>query len=482
MAGDSLTLRKPLTAILAEAEDGAGPRLGRSLSAVDLVAMGVGATIGAGIFVITGTAAANHAGPGLPLSFVLGGLACALVALCYAELAALVPAPGSTNTYAYATLGELCAWIIGWDIVLEFAVAAATVAVGWSGYVRSLLADLGLHLPAVLTAAPGTSLPGGGTAWFDLPAAAIVLGLTGLLMRGNRASARVNAALVAIKLAIILAFVGLGAAHVDPALWSPLIPENTGTFGDFGWSGILRGAGVVFFAFLGFETVSTAAAETRHPQRDAPIGLLGSLAVTTVLYVVVATVLTGLVPYRELDVADPIAKAMDVIGYGALSVAIKVGAILGLTTAALTALYGQARVFYAMARDGLLPPVFARVHPGTRVPAASQAVIGAGTALIAALVPIRILGELVSIGTLFAFGVICAAVLILRRTDPERPRPFRAPWVPVVPILGILTCLALMLGLPGDTWLRLAAWLGLGLVLYFAYGRRRARRVRAGTA
>ncbi|NEU12505.1 amino acid permease [Methylobacterium sp. BTF04] len=479
MSTDGLTTRKPLAEILsAGARAGDEPELTKSLSAFDLVALGVGATIGAGIFVLTGTAAAHYAGPGLTLSFLLGGIACAFVALCYAELAAMVPAPGSTYTYAYATLGELCAWIIGWDLVLEYAMSAATVAVGWSGYVRSLLGNFGLHLPAILTAAPGTGLPNGGTALFDLSAAAIVVALTVLLVRGNRDSTRVNAVMVAIKVAIILAFIGIGAAHVDVGLWSPLIPENTGHFGEFGWSGVLRGAGVVFFAFIGFETVSTAAGETRNPQRDAPIGLIGSLVVSTILYIAVAAVLTGLVPYKALDVADPIAKAVETIGLGPFSVAIKIGAILGLTTAALAALYGQARVFYAMARDGLLPPMFARVHPRFRTPATSQILIGGVTAMVAAVVPIDLLGELVSIGTLFAFMVICAAVLILRRSDPTRHRPFRVPGMPVVPILGILSCLGLMLGLPGDTWLRLGAWLAIGLAIYFGYGRRQAQRFR----
>lgn len=480
MTGNSLTARKSVSDILASSDEGGEPSsLPRSLSACDLVALGVGATIGAGIFVLTGTAAANYAGPGLTLSFVLGGVACGFVALCYAELAAMVPASGSTYTYTSATLGEACAWIIGWDLVLEYAMSAATVAVGWSGYVRSLLSTAGLHLPPALTAAPFSPLPGGATAWFDLPAALLIGLLTLLLVRGNRGSTQVNAVMVVIKIIIILAFVGIGAAHVDTGLWSPLVPENTGTFGEFGWSGILRGAGVVFFAFIGFETISTAAGETRQPQRDAPIGLLGSLAISTVLYVAVAAVLTGLVPYRALDVPDPIAKAVEVIGLGTFSVAIKVGAILGLTTSALAALYGQARIFYAMARDGLLPPAFARVHPRFRTPATSQITIGIVTALVAGLVPIDLLGELVSIGTLLAFIVICTAILVLRRTEPNRQRPFRVPGMPVVPVLGILSCLGLMLGLPGDTWLRLAVWLAIGLAIYFGYGRKAARLHRA---
>ena len=460
---------KPIDQILAEHADAAdGPPLARNLSAFSLVCIGVGATVGAGIFVLTGTAAAQYAGPALVLSFLLGAVACAFVGLCYAELAALIPVPGSTYTYTYATLGPFCAWIIGWDLVLEFAMAAATVAVGWSGYAQSVLADLGLALPAALAGAPGA----GGLV--NLPAAGIVLALTALLMRDNRDAARANVALVVLKIAIILAFVVVGALHLKPALWSPLVPPNTGTFGAFGWSGVLRGAGVVFFAFIGFETVATAAGETRMPQRDAPIGLLGALVLTTILYVAVAAVLTGLVPYRELDVADPIAKAIDAIGLGAFAILIKLGALVGLTTSALTALYGQARIFYAMARDGFLPDAFARVHPATRTPALSQGLIGGLTALVAALVPIDVLGELVSIGTLLAFILVCTAVLVLRRTEPTRPRPFRVRAAPLVAGLGILSCLALMAGLPGDTWIRLAVWLAIGLAIYFAYGRRRA--------
>ena len=468
--------KKSVAALVAAHDADEGPALARTLSAFGLVCIGLGATIGAGIFVLTGTAAAQYAGPGLALSFAAGGIACAFVGLCYAELAAMIPVPGSTYAYTYATLGELCAWIIGWDLVLEFAFAAATVAVGWSGYARSLMADAGLRLPAALTAAPG----GGGL--LDLPAVGIVLVLTALLTRGNREATLVNTAMVALKVAIILAFVGVGAAHVRPDLWHPFIPENTGTFGQFGWSGILRGAGVVFFAFIGFETVSTAAGETRSPQRDAPIGLLGSLAISTLLYVAVAVVLTGLVSYKDLNVADPIAMAIDAIGFGAFSVAIKLGALIGLTTATLTALYGQARVFYAMARDGLLPSLFARVSPATRTPVASQATIGVLTALVAGLVPIEELGELVSIGTLFAFMLVCTAVLILRRTEPDRPRPFRVPAIGLVAGFGIVSCAVLMAGLPGQTWIRLAVWLALGLALYAGFGRRNARRMRAGAS
>ena len=460
----------PVATIRSEILTTREPDLARSLTAPGLVCIGLGATIGAGIFVLTGTAAAHYAGPALTLSFVIGGIACAFVGLCYAELAAMIPEAGSTYSYTRASLGLLPAWIVGWDLVLEFALAAATVAVGWSGYAQSLGADLGLRLPPALAAAPGE----GG--FVNLPAAGIVLALTALLMRGTREASLVNAVLVAIKIAIILAFVGIGAAHLRPELWHPFVPENAGTFGAYGWSGVFRGAAVVFFAFIGFETVSTAAAECRNPQRDAPVGLIGSLVVSTVLYVAVAAVLTGLVPYRDLDVADPIARAVDTLGLGGFGVAVKLGALVGLTTATLTALYGQARIFYAMARDGLLPGLFARVHPVTRVPVASQGVIGLLTAVVAGLVPIGVLGELVSIGTLLAFGLVCATVPILRHTQPDRPRPFRVPAAPLTAGLGILSCLALMASLPPETWLRLAAWLAVGLAIFFGYGRRRVRR------
>jgi APA family basic amino acid/polyamine antiporter len=451
--------------------DSAGPPaagLARTLTAPGLVCIGLGATIGAGIFVLTGTAAAHYAGPALILSFLIGGIASGLVGLCYAELAAMIPEAGSTYAYTRVGLGLLPAWIVGWDLVLEFAFAAATVAVGWSGYAQSLLADFGLRLPAALAAAPGS----GG--FIDLPAAGIVLVLTALLTRGVREASGVNAALVALKVAIILAFVGFGTAYLKPELWHPFIPANTGVFGEFGASGVFRGAAVVFFAFIGFETVSTAVGECRDPQADAPIGLIGSLVLSTILYVAVAAVLTGLVPYRELGVPDPIAKAVDTIGMPGFALFVKVGALVGLTTSTLTALYGQGRIFYAMARDRLLPDAFATLDPRTRVPAVSQWTIGLCTAAVAGLVPIDVLGELVSIGTLLAFGLVCTIVVILRRRQPERMRPFRVPALGLVAGLGLLACAVLMLSLPAETWLRLAAWVAVGLAIFFGYGRRRA--------
>jgi basic amino acid/polyamine antiporter, APA family len=413
------------------------------------------------------------------LSFVLGGVACAFVGLCYAELAALLPVSGSTYTYTYATLGEIFAWIIGWDLVLEYAMGAATVAVGWSGYVGSLLRDAGLPLPPRLAAAPGTlvTLADGSQAHalLNLPACLIVLALTGLLILGTKESSRLNNVMVALKLAVVVGFILAGVAFVNRANWTPFVPPNDGTFGHFGWSGVLRGAGVVFFAFIGFDAVSTAAQEARRPQRDMPIGILASLTLCTLLYIAVAAVLTGLVPYRELAVADPIAKGVDAIGYRGFGVVIKLGALTGLTTVILVLLYGQGRIFYTMAQDGLLPQAFARVHPRFRTPYLAQALIGLAVALVAALVPIEILGEMVSIGTLFAFILVCGAVMHLRRSEAAMPRPFRAPAVPLVPILGILSCLVLMVGLPLDTWLRLVIWLAVGLAIYLGYGRRHSR-------
>ncbi|MDP4021466.1 amino acid permease [Methylobacterium sp. NEAU 140] len=482
MDTSGLMARKPVADIVASGE-AEGHSLARSMGPLSITAIGIGAIIGAGIFVLTGTAAAQYAGPGIMLSFVLGGIACAFVGLCYSEMAALIPVAGSSYTYTYATLGEFFAWLIGWDLILEYAMGAATVAVGWSGYVVSILKDLGIHIPAQLAHAPGTPIEGGGTALFNLPAVLIVAALTLLLVRGTKESSRFNNVMVVVKLAVVVSFIVIGWGYVKSANWSPLIPENDGTFGHYGYSGILRGAGVVFFAFIGFDAVATAAQEAKRPQKDLPIGILGSLIICTVLYVLVAAVLTGLVPYKELNVPDPIAMGVDVIGLGWFGAVIKLGAITGLTTVILVLLYGQSRIFYTMATDGLLPRLFAQVHPTYQTPYRSQMLIGACVALVAALVPINVLGEMVSIGTLAAFCLVCGAVIYLRRTDAGLKRPFRAPAVPVVPILGILFCLALMAGLPLDTWLRLVIWMAIGLVVYFAYGRRHSvLRRKTGTA
>ncbi len=480
----TLTLRKRLEDLTGDEE---GHSLTKSLNALSITAIGIGCIIGAGIFVLTGTAAANYAGPGIMLSFALGGIACAFVGLCYAELSALIPVSGSSYTYTYATLGEFFAWVIGWDLVLEYAMGAATVSVGWSGYMVSILRDLGIFLPPQLTSSLGASvkLADGSTATgvFNVPAALIVLLLTFLLSRGTKESATANNIMVVVKLAVVVGFIVIGAFYVDTSHWSPMIPENKGEFGEFGWSGVLRGAGVVFFAYIGFDAVSTAAQEAKKPQTDMPIGILGSLGVCTVLYILVAAVLTGLVPYTELNVPDPIAKGADAVGMGWFSWPIKIGAIAGLTTVMLVLLYGQSRIFYTMSKDGLLPPVFAKIHEKYDTPYLSQWMIGGCVALIGGLLPISLLGEMVSIGTLFAFILVCGAVIYLRRSESDAHRPFRVPGVPVVPILGILFCLALMAGLPLDTWIRLVVWMAIGLAIYFAYSRHHSVvQKKAGTA
>ena len=455
-----------------------GRALSKTLGPFSITAMGIGAIIGAGIFVLTGTAAAQYAGPSIMLSFVLGGIACGFVGLCYAELAAMLPVSGSCYTYTYATLGEVFAWMIGWDLVLEYAMGAATVAVGWSGYFVSILRNIGIVVPPAWTAAPGTSvtLPDGGTvtAVANLPAVAIIAMLTAMLVFGTKESARLNNVMVAIKLAVVVAFIGVGAFFVQAAHWHPFIPDNAGEFGHFGLSGVLRGSAVVFFAFIGFDAVSTAAQEAKAPQRDMPVGILGSLVVCTLLYIAVAAVLTGLVPYKELNVPDPIAKGVDVIGLTWFAVLVKFGALTGLTTVILVLLYGQSRIFLTMSQDGLLPRMFAAVHPRLNTPYRSQLLIGTVVAVVAALVPIGVLGEMVSIGTLFAFVLVCGSVIYLRRSDARAQRPFRAPGVPWLPVCGILFCLLLTAGLPLFTWLRLVIWMAIGMAIYLLYGRHRS--------
>jgi basic amino acid/polyamine antiporter, APA family len=448
----------------------------RSLGPISLMALGVGGIIGTGIFVLTGTVAAHNAGPGVVLSFALAGIVSAFVALCYAELASLIPVSGSTYTYTYATLGEIFAWIIGWDLILEYGMGAATVAVGWSGYFANMMRSIGLALPPELTAAyfaDPIKLADGSTVhgMFNLPAAAIILLLTALLVRGTKESARFNNIIVAFKVFVVIAVIVVGASFVNTANWSPFIPENTGTFGEYGWSGVFRGASLVFFAYVGFDAVSTAAQEAHNPQRDMPIGLLGSLALCTVLYLLVAAIVTGLVPYKTLGVPDPIAVAVDATGLKWLALIVKLGALAGLTTTMLVLLYGQTRVFFTMSHDGLLPPMFAKLHREWRTPAVSQTLVGVAGALVAGVTPIRELAEMVNIGTLSAFVLVCGAVIYLRRESPDLHRPFRAPAVPVMPVLGIFSSLALMAALPLLTWGVFIAWMLIGFVIYFGYAR-----------
>jgi len=475
MSDQGLMTRKSVDDIVKHGEADSH-KLSKTLGPFSITAMGIGAIIGAGIFVLTGTAAAQYAGPSIMLSFVLGGVACGFVGLCYAELAAMLPVSGSCYTYTYATLGEVFAWMIGWDLVLEYAMGAATVAVGWSGYAVSILRNIGITVPPQFAAAPGTAVTladgTAGTAVLNLPAPLIVAALTAMLVFGTKESARLNNVMVAIKLVVVVAFIAVGAFFVNPANWHPFIPASTGEFGHYGLSGILRGSAVVFFAFIGFDAVSCAAQEARDPQRDMPVGILGSLVVCTILYVAVAAVLTGLVPYADLNVSDPIAKGVDVIGLTWFAILVKIGALTGLTTVILVLLYGQSRIFFTMSEDGLLPGLFAHVHPTLNTPYRSQIMIGVIVAIVAALVPIGILGEMVSIGTLFAFILVCGSVIYLRRSDARVKRPFKVPAVPVVPILGILFCLLLMSGLPVFTWLRLLIWMAIGFAIYFAYGRR----------
>jgi APA family basic amino acid/polyamine antiporter len=499
----SLFVRKRLDTLIAEtSEDGAGT-LRRTLGPVNLVSLGIGAIIGAGIFVITGTAAAQFAGPAIVLSFLFAGAGCVFAGLCYAEFASLIPIAGSAYTYGYATLGELVAWIIGWDLILEYAVGAATVASGWSGNIVSLLHDLKVPVLPQLIGSPGTEFVYWHDRWqvaasvtqalhsagvdasrlphavgvFDLPAFLVIAGVTAILIVGIRESATFNALIVAVKVGTVLVFIAVAGVFVarHPSLawanWHPFIPPNRGAFGEFGWSGVARGAGVIFFAFIGFDAVSTAAQEARRPQRDMPIGILGSLVICTVLYVLMGGLLTGIVKYTQLNVAAPIALGIDATGVGWGSVLVKVGTFAGLSTTMLVMLLGQSRVLFTMSRDGLLPAWCSRVHPRFRTPWISSAVVGLCVGVFAGLVPISTLGQLTSIGTLLAFVIVCAGVWVLRRRRPELERPFKAPFVPLVPILGIVISLGLMASLPFDTWIRLVAWLAIGLAIYFSFSR-----------
>ncbi|MCC7411719.1 MAG: amino acid permease [Gammaproteobacteria bacterium] len=444
--------------------------LHRCLGALDLVLLGIGAIIGTGIFVLTGIAAANQAGPALVLSFVVAGVACGAAALAYAELAASLGGCGSAYGYSYTAFGEIFAWLIGWILVLEYGVAVAAVATGWSGYFGNALHVVGLTLPEALTRPPAA----GGIA--DVPALGIVLTLMALVAYGVRESARVNAAMVFVKLATIAVFIGVAAFHVEPANWTPFMP--------YGWihvdadgskTGILAGASIVFFAYIGFDAVSTAAEEARDPQRDLPIGIIGSLIVCTVLYIVVSALLTGIVPYTRLDVSSPVAFALHEIGVDWASGLVAGGAIAGITTVMLVLYYGLTRIVFAMARDGLMPPALARVNPRTRTPLRVIVLCGIVIAALAGFVPLNELAELVNFGTLSAFVMVCVGVVVMRRNHPDLPRPFRTPLYPLVPVVGALSCAALMVFLPQATWSRFALWLGAGLAFYALYSCRHSR-------
>ena len=475
----SLFTTKSIASLRADAESNT---LRRALGPLNLTTLGIGSIIGTGIFVLTGTAASQNAGPALLISMIIAGVGCGFAGLCYAEFASMIPVAGSAYTYAYATFGELLAWIIGWDLILEYALATATVAVGWSGYFGSLLADVGLRIPPALSTAPAetVAIAGGATVHgvFNLAAALIVLVVSSLLIIGIRQSANTNTVLVVIKAMVLVVFVVAGAAYVNRANLTPFIPPNTGSFGHFGWSGIFRGAGVMFFAYIGFDAVSTAAQEAKNPQRDMPIGILASLGICTALYIAVAIVLIGIVPYHKLNVADPLAVGIDATGLRWFSPVLKVSALFGLFSTMLVTLLGQTRIFFSMSRDGLLPGLFQRVHPTFRTPHVSTAVTGSVVAIAAALLPINVLSVLVSMGTLLAFVLVCIGILILRKTSPDLERPFRTPGLPWVPILGTLFCLAQMVSLPVQTWVRLVIWLAIGMVIYFGYGRKRAAAVR----
>lgn len=471
----NLFVKKSVESLLVEAQEEGQGSLKRTLGAFNLVLLGIGAIIGAGLFSLTGLAAANNAGPAVTLSFVVGAVGCAFAGLCYAEFASMIPIAGSAYTYSYATMGQFVAWIIGWDLVLEYAVGAATVSISWSQYLTKLLAYYNINLDYALTHSPWESEVINGvtqTGMFNLPAVFIVVLLSLLLVRGTQESALVNSIIVVLKVSVVLIFIALGWSFINQENYVPYIPQNTGKFGSFGWSGILRGAGVVFFAYIGFDAVSTAAQEAKNPQRNMPIGILGSLVVCTVLYVLFAHVMTGVANYKEFaNSAAPVAIAIQKMqGLEWLQQAIIIAILAGYSSVILVMLLGQSRVFFSMSRDGLLPKVFSDVHSKFRTPWKSNLLFGVFVSLFAALVPVRVVGEMTSIGTLFAFILVCIGVIVMRVQQPNLPRAFKTPLVPLVPILGIIACFAMMLGLPPDTWIRLFVWLALGFIIYFGYG------------
>ncbi len=473
-------IRKSIEALQREAAETGSQSLKRTLSATNLVAMGVGVIIGAGLFSLTGIAAANNAGPAVTLSFIIAAVGCAFSALCYAEFASMVPVAGSAYTYAYATLGELFAWIIGWDLVLEYSVGAATVSISWSQYLVRFLSKYNIYFPAQLTASPfeHITLANGSTiqGWINLPAVFIIVFITAILIRGTKGSALFNIIVVSLKIGVVIIFIALGWNYINPDNYVPYIPANTGTFGEFGISGIFRGAGVVFFVFIGFDIIATMAQETKNPRRNMPIGIIGSLIICTLIFGLFSFVMTGLAHYTEFkNSAAPVAIAIEKTPFYWMSQVIIMAIIIGYTSVILVDLLGQSRVFFSMSRDGLLPKLFAQVHPKFRTPYKGNIILCIFISLFAGMVPISVVGEMTSIGTLLAFVMVCLGIIILRHRQPDLPRAFRTPWVPVVPILGIITCLAMMFSLPQGTWIRLIIWLVIGLAVYFFYGKKNSK-------
>lgn len=474
-----LFVTKPLDKLLNEAQETGEHSLKRALGPINLLTLGIGAIIGAGIFVITGQAAAQFAGPAILFSFILAGIACAFAGLCYAEFASMIPVAGSAYTYSYATLGELVAWIIGWDLVLEYAFGAASVAVGWSGHLRAFFHDIGWSLPPM----PHSDFVLFGKSWhltYDYVGFLVIWVITTILVIGIKESANFTAAIVVLKVAVVCTFIALASAfllshHWQPNYWHPFIPKNSGEFGTFGISGIFRGAGVVFFAYIGFDAVSTAAQEAKNPKKDMPFGILGSLVICTVLYILVSGLLTHLVPYTQLNVPDPVVVGMRVTGQQWATFMVELGALLGLATVMLVMLLGQSRVFYSMSRDGLLWPWASAIHPRFRTPYISSIVVGFFVAILAMLFPLSVLDQMTSVGTLLAFVLVSVGVWVMRRTHPDLNRPFRTPMVPLVPILAIVFSGALIITLPSATQIRLVVWLVIGLVIYFSYGRKHSK-------
>lgn len=484
----SLFQTKSIESLQKEAAADVGLR--RSLSRMNLVSLGIGAIIGAGIFVLTGQAAAQYAGPAIAISFVISGLGCLFAGLCYAEFAAMIPISGSAYTYSYATLGEFFAWIIGWDLILEYLFVVPTVAVGWSGHLVAFLKEFNIVLPVHLTQAPFDYVNGQLVSTghlINLPAVGIIAVLTCLLVIGIKESATFNNYMVVTKVSVLLAIIGFGIwyllGHHDLAVknWTPFIPANTGTYGEFGWSGIFKGAAVIFFAYIGFDAVSTAAQEAKNPQKDMPMGIVGSLLICTVLFITISVILTGMSKYTDLNNAAPVVNALQAAGAPfALRFVVDIAAIAGLSSVILVMLMGQPRIFLSMANDGLLPAFFAKVHPRFKTPYVTTIITGVLSAILGGLMPLSILGEMVSIGTLFAFVIVCISIIVLRKTRPDAPRPFRTPWVPLVPILGAGICLLQMYALPADTWWRLAIWMAIGIAIYFGYSRHHSKLNKSG--